>query len=341
MAIPLSLIENVLHRFHLLPTPIVDAFGSVLFGRVLPICVRDGLFEALKDTSMDADDIAHSLHWDARAAQLILESLTVNGYLECASERYALSAEGRKWCLRASPHYLGHLIRYFETLTVRWEQLDYSVRHGGPVKPYYEEFGEKQWEEYVLAMRDLARLLLPTLMKHLDLGNDPRNVLDLGGSHGAYSMECCREFPGLTATVMDFAPALRMTSTLVNAGRMADRVRLTEGDILSEPFPPDQDAVFMFNIIHGFKPEENRHLIGRALGALRTGGSLYILEQLRMTRSGSRLSQFVPLMVGLNLLNEIGGYAYTEEEVRGWCAAARRVKAIRLRFPGVTLFKVS
>ncbi len=340
MAIPLSFPESVLHRLHLLPTPIFDAFGGVLFGRVLSLSVRAGLFEILKDNPMSVSETAQTLKWETRATMLVLDSLTVGGYLDSPHQRYAVSEEGRKWCLRESPHYLGHLIRYFETLAARWDHLEHSLHNGGPIQPYYADFGDKEWEEYVLAMRDLARLLLPTMMKHLDLGTNPRSILDLGGSHGLYSMECCREYPGLTATVMDFAPALRMTSTLVKAGHMVDRIHLVGGDILAEPFPPEQDAIFMFNIIHGFKPEENRRLVARALDALRHDGTLYVLEQLRTPGSGSRLSRFIPLMVGLNLLNEIGGYAYSAEEVREWCAAARRVKVIRLRYPGVILFKV-
>jgi len=340
MAIPLSLLEHTLHRLHLLPTPIFDAFGGVLFGRVLSLSVRAGLFEVLKDNPMSVSETAHALQWETKAAMLVMESLTIGGYLECANQRYTPSEEGRTWCLRQSPQYLGHLIRYFDTLTARWDHLEQSFHNGGPVQPYYAEFGDKEWEEYVLAMRDLARLLLPTLMRHLDLGKDPRSLLDLGGSHGSYAMECCREYPGLAAIVMDFPPALRITSTLVKAGGMVARIRLVEGNILLDPFPPEQDAVFMFNILHGFKPEEDRRLIARAFDALRDGGTLYILEQFRMEKGGSRLSRFIPLMVGLNLLNEIGGCVYSTEEVREWCAAARRVKSIKLRFPGVTLFKI-
>ncbi|HEX9656631.1 MAG TPA: hypothetical protein VGB89_06930 [Bacteroidota bacterium] len=41
MILNLTLIER-LHRFCLLPMPIMDAFGGVVFGRVLTIAVRRG-----------------------------------------------------------------------------------------------------------------------------------------------------------------------------------------------------------------------------------------------------------------------------------------------------------
>ncbi len=341
MNVSLSVPERLLHGLHLLPTPILDAFGGVLFGRVLALSVRSGLFEAVKGSPLAVEEVAGILGWNTRATVLVLDTLTVGGYLERFGRRYGPSVEGQKWCVRDSPHYLGHLIRYFETLYARWDHLESSVRAGRPVQPYYADFGAKEWEEYVLAMRDLARMILPSVLARLDLGEAPDRLLDLGGSHGLYSMECCREYPTLTATVMDFPAVIPIASTLLKAERMEDRVRLTAGDILTQPFLPGQDVIFMFNIIHGFTPEENRRLVGRALKALRPGGSLYILDQLRSPGRGSRLSRFIPLMVGVNLLNEIGGYAYSEEEVKEWCKGARRTKAMRLRFPGLTLFQVS
>ncbi len=47
MILKLTFLERLLHRLHILPTPIMDAFGGIIFGRVLTIAVRRGLFEAV------------------------------------------------------------------------------------------------------------------------------------------------------------------------------------------------------------------------------------------------------------------------------------------------------
>ncbi len=47
MILKFTLLERLLHRLYILPTPIMDAFGGVIFGRVLTIAVRRGLFEAV------------------------------------------------------------------------------------------------------------------------------------------------------------------------------------------------------------------------------------------------------------------------------------------------------
>ena len=111
----------------------------------------------------------------------------------------------------------------------------------------------------------------------------------------------------------------------------------TPGDIRTLPLPGRIDVVLLANVIHGFDDETNARLIRRAASTLNPGGSLYILDQMRGTRRSSFLSDFTALVVGLNLVNEAGGTAYTVGRVRNWCAGARKFSVRSLKFPGVVL----
>ena len=186
-------------------------------------------------------------------------------------------------------------------------------------------------------MRDLARLVIPLVMPKVRLHSGATLLVDVGGSHGLYAIDCCRRNPGLNAVIMDFGPALKVAGKCVREVGMEKRVRMLEGDILHTPIPSQADCVLLFNVIHGFTAEQNRDLIARTLAALRPGGKMYILDQLKNDRGGSGLGRFIPLMVGLNLLNESGGTAYRSEQVQGWCAAASSTRLRRLRLPGLTL----
>ena len=340
MLLRLSFLERMLHRLHVLPTPIMDTFAGVLFGRALAIAVRRGLFDALASAPLTHERIAAATHLHPRALRLLLGSCVVAGYLAHRNGAYRLTAEGRKWLCRDSPHSLVNLIAYFETLHGRWADLEASLERGAPPHPYYDVFNGDDWRIYVLGMRDLARLLLPHVAEKIVPHDEARSLLDIGGSHGLYSIDCCRRRPGLHATIMDFGPALAHAFAFAQESGVAERVELLAGNFLTDPLPPGQDVVLMFNVIHGLSEAENSKLIGRALAALRPGGKLFILDQMRDERSGSSpLSQFIPLMVGLNLVNEIGGTAYSVGEVTSWCGG-RRVRKLRLRLPGVALVEV-
>jgi hypothetical protein len=318
----------------------MDAFGAVIFARALTVALRRGMFESTADHPHSIRELSADTGLNPEGLRLLADACVAGGYLECKKGKYRASAEAKKWLVKDSETYLGDLIYYFDSLNGRLAGLDYSLEHGKPREPYYTSFTDKEWETYVRGMANLARLLMPGVMRRIRLPAGGGRILDLGGSHGLYSLECCRRFPGCTAVVVDFAPALRWAGAVLGGGH-GNRILLSAADILTAPLPPGQDAVFMFNILHGFDEETNRKLIARASGALGRGGRIYILDQMTGTGQRSLLSRFMPLMVGLNLMNEIGGSAHSVPLIREWCAAAATFRVMPLRFPGVTLIEAT
>ena len=341
MIIRLTLLERLLHRLHILPTPVMDAFAGVLFGRVLVIAVRRGLFEALAPGGADAPALAAATGLDREAVALIADACVAAGYLRRRGGTYVLAPEGRKWFLRESPDSLVSLVRYFEALHGRWNALEDSLEHRGPPQPYYASFTDEEWRGYALAMRDLARQILPHVAGAIRVPRGPALLVDIGGSHGLYALALCGRHPDLRAVVMDFPPAARVAEEFIREAGLAQRATASAGDFLKSPIPAEADVILMFNVVHGLSSEENGALVRRALEALRPGGRLYILDQMRGEANVSGLGGFLPLMVGVNLMNEIGGTAYGVHDVEEWCGGKSRVRRIRLRLPGVTLLEIS
>ena len=334
-----TIMESLLRRLHLLPTPVMDTFGAIIFERALMAGLKMGVFEAIARGPLSVEEISAQAHLHPEAVRLLADAYVAGGYLKRIRGKYSAGAETRKWLLRSSPSYIGNLMLYFETLHKRLGGLEYSIAHGRPLRPYYESFSDEDWEIYARGMADLARLLLADVFRTISAPEPGSRLLDIGGSHGLYALEFCRRISGSTAVVMDFEGALRYAEALVREAGFGDRIRLVPGNYLSKSLPDGMDVVFMFNVIHGFDDDTNRELIRRTSGTLHPGGKLYILDQ---TRNGTgALSDFIPLMVGLNLLNEIGGRVYTADEVRDWCKGARRFKVMRLKFPGVTILEAS
>lgn len=337
MILPLTFLQRLLHRLHLLPTPIMDSFGGIIFGRVLTIAVRRGFFEAAVEPRT-IKELAEATGLNEKAVELLADSFVVGGYLRRIEEKHIISAEGKKWLIKSSPTYLGNLIAYFETLYARWANIEYSLENGLPQQPYFDGFTDSDWRVYVYGMADLAKLLLSEVGPKLVL-NNPKSLLDIGGSHGLYAMECCRRYPGLHATVMDFSLALRHTVEIAASEGMSSRVSVHEGDFTANDLPLNQDGILLFNVIHGFDENENRKLIARTFTALNSGGKLFILDQMKSQERESGLAAFFPLMVGLNLLNEIGGNVYDVDEIKIWCNSFSSFRTHTLRLPGVILIE--
>jgi hypothetical protein len=333
-----SFAERLLHRLHILPTPVMDAFGAVIFARTLTVALRRGVFESVSKRPLSLEEMAKETGLSPEGTKLLAEACVEGGYLGRRDGMYCEAPEGRKWLVKSSRTYLGDLVFYFDSLNTRLSGLEYSLEHGRPREPYYASFTESDWDTYVRGMANLARLLIPDVVRRIRLPDSGGRILDLGGSHGLYPIACLGRFRNSSAVVMDFAPALERAAAM-HDGTCPGGIEFAAGDILTGDLPGGRDAVFMFNIVHGFDEETNMHLIARAWKTLRGGGNLYILDQMTGTGHRSLLSRFIPLMVGLNLLNEIGGSSYSVSQIREWCRGASRFRVMPLRFPGVTLIE--
>jgi len=98
------------------------------------------------------------------------------------------------------------------------------------------------------------------------------------------------------------------------------------------------DAVLAFNIIHGFDSGTNDRFVRSIVNSLVSGGIVYFLDQFK--KNGTRgVRSVLPLAVGINLMNEIGGSVYGVEELKAWCARAglSSFRHRELLLPGVGL----
>lgn len=333
--------ERLFSYLNLLPVPIYDAFAAPLFGHVLALAIRVNLFETLLHPR-SAEEVARAVNISTQASSLFLSSLATTGYTQKVGSKYRVTPSAKKWLLKSSPYYLGNFIRYVELLYSHWLYLGETVKNGEPPATYIESFGEKEWEIYVFGMMDLAKMTLPHIASKMKLPVKARRLLDLGGSHGLYSIELCKRYASLHATIADFPQVLQFTKKIIEDHHLSERISLEACNVLEHQFEENFfDAALAFNIVHGLNAEQNKIFLQNISRTLRPGGCLYILDEF-IDRPGSTMEQFMPLMVGINIMNEVGGSVYSLDELREWSAKAGLVtmRFFRLRLPGVMLVRL-
>jgi 2-polyprenyl-3-methyl-5-hydroxy-6-metoxy-1,4-benzoquinol methylase len=341
MPIHLNMRERVLSRLDKHPVPILDAFANVLLGRALMVCNSVGVFDALHGSPCSVSELAAKTGMSARGADVLLRTVEAGGYVVKEGDHFRNTKVAERWLTKTSPHYLGNLVQYFDELFSRWEYLERTVQHGEPEKPYFEYFGENDWEIYTYGMMDLARFLMPQVVRVVQLPKLARRLLDIGGSHGLYAVEFCRSHPVLKADVIDLEKVVEVGRRITKDLGMSSRVTHHAGDFMTDSFGNGYDVVLAFNIIHGLKPPENMLLMKKASAALNQGGKIAIMDQLRDGKKDSSLSRLISAVVGLNLFNEIGGSSYTASEVQEWSREAGFVECTVkwLRAPGVAIIQ--
>ncbi len=176
------------------------------------------------------------------------------------------------------------------------------------------------WDAYQRGMRAQANVAGPRLTRLVPVPKGARDMLDIGGSHGYWSVLLCRRHPGLQAIVLDLPDAVAGAAPIHAREEMGDRVVLRAGDALVDNLGrAAYDLIIMFSLVHHFDEATNRALVARVADALRPGGRMVILEALR-PRPGDRgqLGAFFDLYFGMT--SESGTWTLTE--MSSWQTAA-------------------
>ena len=302
------------------PTPLIDTYAAA-FGETALVATEQGLFEALADGPLDAGALAARAGTDARATEKVLNLLTSMRYLRFGRDgRYALSPMARRFLLAGSPSSVRDLI-LMRRLELGWiAGLGDFLRTGQPLN-VHGTMTEGEWGLYQRGMRAQAALSAGEATRRTPVPKGARDMLDIGGSHGYFSVALCRRHPGLRSVVLDLPEAVEHAAPILAREGMGDRVTLRAGDALTEELGVDAyDVVIMWSLVHHFDDATNRALVARIARSLRPGGVLVIGESIRPT-SPAKAAQFNSFLdLYFAMTSEAG--TWTFEEMADWQRAA-------------------
>jgi SAM-dependent methyltransferase len=286
-AIPENVIEAVALAAGLAPTPVLDSLPTAGLSRALIVATKVGIFEALEDGPLGVAEIVSACETNLGATKKLVYALASNGYLKAAErDRFELSAMARKWCLASSvPSLRDHLL--LMELVWKWmEGYESFVRTGESVD-VHRILAPVEWELYQRGMRSLAGLLAGEVALRMPVPRNPTRMLDVGGSHGYYSVALCRKYSGLSSIVFDLPEAIAHAAPILAREGMGSRIVHRAGDARSADFGvAEHDLVLVAQLVHHFTDEENRDLLRRIARALRPGGHCVLLEIIRPEHPG-------------------------------------------------------
>jgi cyclopropane fatty-acyl-phospholipid synthase-like methyltransferase len=193
-------------------------------------------------------------------------------------------------------------------------------------------------------MRAIASFSVDEVARKARLPGGPLRLIDVGGSHGLYTIALCRRYPGLSAVIYDWPEGVAAARREIAQAGLAARIGTQTGDFLTDDLGRGYDVALLGNIIHGQKPPAIVDLLRRLCAALNEGGRLLIVDQVRMRQPFTRFAGYTAQMIGLFLLNELGGGIYPYTQVRAWLheTGYRDVRVRRLlRAPGNVLIQAT
>jgi hypothetical protein len=324
------------------PGPILDLFGALAF-KAVAAAVRLDLFETLESLGpLTARSLAETLDADERGVMLLLDTLVNMGYLQRTGKmRYGNAPMARSWMLKKSPFNLADMVGYFEDASERWGYLDKSIRSGRPAElcDAWLNRHPGSWERYHAGMYGIAQLVAPEIVSRVKLPASAKRMIDIGGSHGLYSVKFCQRNPGLSAVVFDWKQARRSAEDTIRRHGMEKRVCFVEGDFNTGDFGTGYDAALLFNVVRIYPEPEAVALLKKVRASLNPGGRLLIADQFN-TRMPTDFVRANVLLVLLELYNGCLARTYTAAEVQAMLVKAgfSKSKEILLnRAPGISI----
>ena len=335
-AMPETMLERLALGVGLVPTPLIDTSGTFILARMVIAATQLGIFEALAARSGIAAEVAAACGTHPKATRLLLDTLATSGYLIARGDRYRLAPASRRWLLKASRTSLYDAVLF---AGIEWDwmsRLGDFIRSGTPLD-FHATMQPDEWAMYQRAMRGLANIGAPEVVRRLPVPPGARTMLDIGGSHGYYSVLLCRRHRGLRATILDLPAAIEHAAPLLAQEYMGERVVYQAGDALRDDFGSQAyDLVLIAQLVHHFDSAQNRDLVRRAARALRPGGRLAILDAIHLpgATAGGQLASLLNLYFAYTSQSGV----WARDEIAAWQAEAGLLPQAAISFlkmPGI------
>lgn len=331
-----NLLEWAALKLNLAPTPLVDTQAAFNAARAIMAAAELGVYEAVGGGARTAEEVAAACRTHGEATRQLLDCLVGVGYLRWRGGRYSLKPAYRKWLLKGGESSLVGKLR-FQILEWDWmARLEDYVRTGEPLDLHGGATSGRAWELYMEGMRDLSVNAARELAGRIPVPAGATAMLDIGGSHGLYSIELCRRHPGLRSTILELPGAIASAGAIARRYPGADRVEYAEGNALADDLGEGRyDLVMINNVVHHFTAAQNRALAAKVARSLKPGGLYAIGEFIRPRTPGE--GGLVASTAGLYFSLTSASGTWSEAEMRGWQAEAglRAVKAVQpVSMPG-------
>ena len=348
MPLRLTVLEQLLARLNLLPVPLFDTPLASGIARVLVSACELGVFDALSAQPLTLESLAERLQCNPQGLQLLLQLLVSAGYLRKRRGYYRNSRMAQRWLTRDSPMSIAPYVIHSPDIVAIWDYLPQVVRENKQAMrmPYEEDPSNPETQarlaRHYAGLASLALALGGEVVNRVRLPANAAQLLDVGGSHAAYSILFCRKYPQLHATILDIEPGIEAGMRTAKQVGMTDRMSFLCTDIVRDEFSTDLassfDTALYFHIAHLLSTEVNAAVLKKVVQTLKPGGVLIFVDQVTDQTHGSRLASLMVQFMALTMTT-VGGTCYPFSTVKQWLeqAGMGNVRRHRLFTPGATL----
>ncbi|MEJ7681183.1 MAG: class I SAM-dependent methyltransferase [Segetibacter sp.] len=257
-------------KIGLVPTPLAYSHFGFMISKFLLEAVDKGIFEAIGNNKASLSQIADACNLNQKALKSLLGVLATMGLINHKNNSFFLTRKSKKWILKDSPDSLYWLLMFDNRVCLKWMDNVGSFLETGKGLQYHDTFNEEEWFYYQKAMEAAASATSKEAVRKIPVPTSAAKMLDIGGSHGLYSVALCKKNPGLSSVILDLPPAVEKAKAILEKFEMGDRVKHLAGNVLTDDLGNEiYDIVLMASVAHHFTNEENILVAKKVFRALK------------------------------------------------------------------------
>lgn len=287
--------------------------------KVLFTAVNLKIFTILHKKRRKAFDIANILSLNLSATNKLLNALVSLKLLKKEGNYYKNTVFSNFYLVEDKNTYLGHMVHHCENLWEYWGNFEESIKSGQPVAFRLSNKSlsyKHRLKDYIYAMHDIGSVVAGEVAKHINISHY-KNMLDLGGGSGAYSIVFTRNNPKLRATILELSDVLKHTNKFIQKAKAKKQINTISSNCLEDHFGEEEyDLILVSNLIHIYDPLNNKKIISKAFQALIKKGKIAVHG---LFLNNNKTSPKEATLFNLNMfIGTISGRVYTQIEVKNW-----------------------
>ena len=193
------------------------------------------------------------------------------------------------------------------THSVRTGAPAFTKTHGQPFYGYLQAH-PRAAARFNAAMTGFSSHETAAILEAYDF-SDVRNVVDIGGGHGALLAALLRAHPQMSGTLFDLPSVLAGAASVL--GEMGERARTVAGDFFDEA-PAGADLYVMKSVLHNWDDTDAQRILSTCRAAMAPEARLLVIE--RVVPDGNAPAE--AKLFDINMLVVAGGRERTEPEYR-------------------------
>ncbi|MGH6623261.1 MAG: methyltransferase [Burkholderiaceae bacterium] len=325
-----------------------DLCAGFVYSQVLAACVELRLFDLLKDGSTSSGSMAERLSLPMSAVERLMAAAVPLGLVERRSNgQFGLGQLGA--ALLGNPGVLAmiehHRLLYSDLRDP--VSLLRGVAHETDLARYWpyaqgtspSSCNNESFAPYTALMAASQQLIADDVLNAYPVAWH-RCLLDVGGGDGTFLSAVASDAPRLNLQLFDLPAVARRARERQADGTLARRVKIVEGDFLSDALPDGADLITLVRVVHDHDDDAALRILRAVHDRLPPDGVLLIAEPMAGTAGAETVGD---VYFNFYLLAMGRGQARTPEELTCLLRAAGfgRVEFPRMRRPLQTRLAVA